>query len=256
MKKDSANQQLLNIKQAAGLLNVSEISLRRWTDSGRLRCYRLGGRRERRFQRDDLLAFMEGSKGREADVSAAPPGAAAGVTIEGLPVAYGNHLCSLYETDLGRIKLSVPFLVEGLRSGDRCFLIAGSQAQAHILEHVASVYADLQQALASGRLVPCDGRSTGQEMLDFLESRFVLATRSGSQNLRVLGDMAWAIASGISMAELMQFEMHYNHSLARRFAVVSLCQYDTREFAGTTILNALRQHEDTFKFPLNRFIGL
>src|SRR2546430_9013310 len=63
--------ELLDIKQAAALLQVSEASLRRWTNAGRLACFRVGGRRERRFRRADLMAFLEshpfaaGAAGRE-----------------------------------------------------------------------------------------------------------------------------------------------------------------------------------------------
>src|SRR5918995_5087903 len=51
---------LLDIEQAARFLNVSETSLRRWTNDGRLACLRVGRRRERRFRMADLLAFVEG----------------------------------------------------------------------------------------------------------------------------------------------------------------------------------------------------
>jgi len=47
----SEPHEYLNIEQAARLLNVSETSLRRWTNSGRLACLRVGRRRERRFRR-------------------------------------------------------------------------------------------------------------------------------------------------------------------------------------------------------------
>ena len=55
----SEADELLDIEQAAKFLNVSETSLRRWTNAGRLACLRVGRRRERRFRRADLLAFME-----------------------------------------------------------------------------------------------------------------------------------------------------------------------------------------------------
>ena len=55
----SDHEELLDIKQAARFLKVSETSLRRWTNSGRLACLRVGRRRERRFRRRDLLAFVE-----------------------------------------------------------------------------------------------------------------------------------------------------------------------------------------------------
>src|SRR5438093_12327024 len=64
MVRDSAMTQqseLLDIAQAAAFLHVSQMSLRRWTNSGRLPCFRVGGRRERRFRRADLLAFLERS---------------------------------------------------------------------------------------------------------------------------------------------------------------------------------------------------
>ena len=51
--------ELLNIKQAAQYLNVSEISIRRWTDAGKLACLRVGGRRERRFEHQELVNFLE-----------------------------------------------------------------------------------------------------------------------------------------------------------------------------------------------------
>ncbi|HVH08770.1 MAG TPA: helix-turn-helix domain-containing protein, partial [Gemmatimonadales bacterium] len=55
----SNDSDLLDIREAAALLGVSATSLRRWTNGGRLPCFRLGGRRERRFRRADLLAFLE-----------------------------------------------------------------------------------------------------------------------------------------------------------------------------------------------------
>ena len=50
-------QEMLNIREAAEFLRVSEMSLRRWTNAGQLPCLRVGGKRERRFRRSDLLAF-------------------------------------------------------------------------------------------------------------------------------------------------------------------------------------------------------
>ena len=53
------SEALLNIKQAAEILNVSEISLRRWSNAGKLPCLRVGVRRERRFRPADLLSYLE-----------------------------------------------------------------------------------------------------------------------------------------------------------------------------------------------------
>jgi excisionase family DNA binding protein len=45
---------LLTIEEAARYLNVSKVSLRRWSNSGRLRCFRVGVRGERRFSKGVL----------------------------------------------------------------------------------------------------------------------------------------------------------------------------------------------------------
>ena len=248
---------LLNIKQAAKLLNVSEISLRRWTDSGRLSCLRIGARRERRFRREDLMAFPEeqprsvrhqgADKTRDSQKQ---------IMLDGVAIDYGNHLCAFYESDLGRVKMAVPFLADGLRAGDACFFIAADDAQEQILSQLKAVYGRLDKAFDDGLLRVCDGMESGREMLEYFEREFVLATRSGNRSLRVLGDMAWFLRKGLDLAELADFEVKYNHSLAHRFPVVSLCQYDAREFSGLGVLGALKCHEDTLKFPLSRFLGV
>lgn len=244
---------LLNIGQAAAMLNVSEVSLRRWTNSGRLACVRVGAKRERRFRHRDLRAFLEEQK-VPTRRRAKSDGQVAQVFLEGLAIDYGSHLCSLYDSDLGRVRLATPFLADGLRGGDVCFLIASGDGRAQILDHLGAVHGGLDEAIAQGRLILSDGMPTGVDMYDYLERSFFMATRAGDQHLRLLGDMVWFIDQGMEVDELMDFEMRYNHALARRFPVVSLCQYDARQFSGTAILSALKSHEDTFRYPLSRFL--
>lgn len=249
---------LLNIKQAAQFLNVSEISIRRWTDAGKLSCLRIGGRRERRFKQQDLTDFLEVQSNPAAGkktAGRADESKNSGIILEGISIDYGNHLCSLYETDLGRVKLSVPFLADGLRAGDKCFMIASAAAQEHILGGLMDVYPDAGSAIKSDRLVVSEGVPTGCDLYNYFEQQFLESTHHGDQHIRVLGDMAWAVDIGMSVEDLMDFEMRYNHSLASKFAVVSLCQYDARRFTGTDIVKALKNHEDTFQFPLSRFVG-
>lgn len=53
---------LLTTKEAADFLRVSEASIRRWADAGKLKCYYVGDRGERRFTREDLLAYLKTNK--------------------------------------------------------------------------------------------------------------------------------------------------------------------------------------------------
>jgi hypothetical protein len=67
--------------------------------------------------------------------------------------------------------------------------------------------------------------------------------------------MAASLAKGMMLEELIDFETRYDRSLADRYLVVSLCQYDARRFPGVGILQALRCYRDTFQFPLARFLS-
>jgi len=248
--------ELLNIKEAASLLKVSEISLRRWTDSGKLRCFRIGGKRERRFRRVDLMTFLENQEvTTPAQSTGATESRAAHIFLEGIAIEYGKHLCSLYESDMGRVKLAVPFLTDGLRKGDVCFLIAADVEKSEILAQLTEVYGDLSKAVEGKKLIISEGMDSGSDMHDYLEQNFLLATRSGNQCLRVLGDMSWFLHKGLDIDDLFDFENKYNRTLARRFPVISLCQYDARKFSGTSIVSALKSHEDTYQYPLCQFVG-
>lgn len=247
------NSELLNIKEAAAVLKVSEASLRRWTNAGRLACMRLGARRERRFRREDLMSFMEDRDG--APVKVLADNRPAEVLLEGIAIEYGNHICTLYENDLGRLKWSVPFIHDGLRNGDGCFLIATKAVRDEILDHVGKVWGGVPRAIDEGQLVVSDGIADGEAMCHFIEHSLVMASGAGIRSFRLLGDMTWCLQLGMSFDELLAYEMRYNHEIGHRFPLVSVCQYDVREFSGPAVLNALKCHEDTFNYSLSRFLA-
>lgn len=53
---------LLRISEAAEILGVNPETLRRWDDSGHLKAIRLGTRRDRRYNQDEILKLIEKRK--------------------------------------------------------------------------------------------------------------------------------------------------------------------------------------------------
>ena len=155
----------------------------------------------------------------------------------------------------GGLKLAVPFLAGGLEANDVCFLAAAPDTQKNILDHLGAVHTRLGEFIDGGRLHLSEGMPSGRAMCEHLENVLVEATRSGRHSIRLFGDMTWALHQGMGIDELMDFEIRYDQSLARRFPVVTLCQYDARKFPGTAILNVLKYHQDTFRYPLARFLN-
>lgn len=54
---------------------------------------------------------------------------------------------------------------------------------------------------------------------------------------------------------LFEHEAGYDETIAKRFPLVTLCQYDVRQFSCVTILSALKLHRDTFRYPAERVLG-
>jgi len=50
---------LLSSKEVAKILNVHINTIRRWSDKGFIKCYKIGPRGDRKFSRESLEAFLE-----------------------------------------------------------------------------------------------------------------------------------------------------------------------------------------------------
>jgi excisionase family DNA binding protein len=251
----SQPEELLNIEQAASFLNVSEASLRRWTNSGQLACLRVGRRRERRFRRADLVAFMEEQPAR---VATEPQEVAVArrqhTLIDGLELDHGTHLCGIYGSDSGRVELAAAFLKGGFSPDSVCYLVTPPSIRKAILMTLEKSRPSLRGDIDAGRLVLTEHAASAQAQWDGLARLFLGATRAGAHSLRVVGDM-WGMATSASPEALVEFEAGFDEHLSRRFPVVTLCQYDARRFSGLAILNALKEHKDTFRYPADRVLA-
>ncbi|MCK9573036.1 MAG: helix-turn-helix domain-containing protein [Candidatus Omnitrophica bacterium] len=53
---------LMTINEVSEFLKVTPATIRRWTDNGQLKCYRVGRKRERRFDRKDIITYLKKAK--------------------------------------------------------------------------------------------------------------------------------------------------------------------------------------------------
>ena len=250
MNRQETQAELLTIKEAAALLRVSEVSLRRWTDSGALPCLRIGGRRERRFRAADIAAFAARGAG-DLDARLADDT----IDLAGMRVGRGAHLCALYESADGRDKLAVPFLRAGLQRGERCCLVALPEVRDHWLAHLEALLPALGPLGGNPLLTYHAPDVDPARTLDFFRESFATGTRDGRPIMRVLGDMGAFLDVGASLDALMEFEAAFERKLAHKYPVVSLCQYDVRNFSGVAVLQALEVHADLCDYPLRHFLG-
>ncbi len=228
----SDQDELLDIKQAAQFLKVSETSLRRWTNAGWLACLRVGRKRERRFRRTDLLAFVEQQPVAGAPLSRPP----------------GSHMCGFYASDLSRVNLAVGFLADCLHPGSVSYLASAPDARHQILAHLKRRRPSVHSDIDAGRLVLSEYAATPPAQLDYWETTFAAATRAGAHSLRVVGDVSGGLGPQVAPHELVEYELGYDR-LQQRFPVATLCLYDVRGSSGLDMLDVLKCHEGVFRYP-------
>jgi excisionase family DNA binding protein len=246
---------LLDIAEAARFLNVSETSLRRWTNSGALQCLRVGRRRERRFRRADLLAFTEPQPSLSARADTQPPTISTARPLDDtITVTRGGHLCALYDSELGRATLAVRFILEGLQEGSMVYVLASVRATNHLLRYLERKRPSLQQDLSAGKLEFGDYEKTPRAQIRDFEEHLDKAASAGTQSFRVFGDV-WQMRKKGSAQKFADYEAAYDQFIVRRYPVVTVCAYDVRRFSGVEVLEALKVHRDTFRYPLERALA-
>jgi transcriptional repressor of dcmA and dcmR len=246
---------LLDIGEAARFLSVSETSLRRWTNAGVLPCLRVGRRRERRFRRGELLAFMEqpAVAQRLARGMESPPSTRDSAK-EPLTASLGKHLCGIYGSETGRIALSLPFLLDGLREGSVCFLVGPAASRKKILKNLKDLRPSLSSDIKEGRLICAAYEKTYRMQWKSLEAHLARAQKAGGTSFRALGDVI-GLRSQCSAADLIEYEAGLDARILAKYPVVALCLYDARKFAGVELLNALKNHRDTLRHPVGPLLA-
>ena len=233
---------------AAAYLGVSEASVRRWADSGVLSVQRVGRRRARRFAEEDLLRLKAlGRMIGETTTGGSNPPPAARPLQEGAH----DHFATFFDSDAGRLRLTLPFLREGLLAGQRCFLVASKSVAA---EYVEALAIDLPTAVETGALTIRPGVGfSAREAIAGWERLWWEALGVGASGIRVVGEMA-SYEGFADENEMLDYEVAYD-SLAKRHPVQTLCQYDVRRFSGETIMGVLKAHPDLFSRRIVDFLA-
>jgi transcriptional repressor of dcmA and dcmR len=241
-------EKLLNTAEAARFLRVSQASIRRWSDSGLLAARRVGRRKERRFTEPDLLAFMKASD--------SPQRGATGINVGGESVPVPCHLATFFSSDAGGLRLTVPFLAEGLRLGQACFLVATDPVLKRYIDALGEQKGvDVTGATQDGRLTLVRfEQATGPSTIEQWERRFADVLAKGPTIIRLVGEMERVRTMFVSEAEMLSYEEAFE-MMSRRYPIVAICQYDVRGFDGEALLRSLKSHPDLFGYRIGTFLN-
>jgi excisionase family DNA binding protein len=246
------SDKLLTTREAARFLRASEASLRRWADAGLLPASRVGRRRARRFKEDDLLRFMGPEHGGPLRATSGLPPA---ISLGSMFVGLGSHLGSFYSSDAGRLRLGLPFLRDGILTGQACVLFAHPEARERYVQALQREGVDVAAADRNGLLTMLSVPPLSPEQfIVLLEGVFIDITRQRPGPIRFVGEPVAGLAVVQTVKAFLNFE-HQCGALAKRFPIVMLCAFDVREFDGQTIIECLKLHHDTFAYELGYFLS-
>lgn len=223
-------EHLLNIKEAAEFLNVSEMTVRRWTNQGLLNCYRVGQRRARRFRSQDLMACLEGR-------STVTDSAMVALGINGVQVPDGSHITHLSGKDSESLEIAAAYILEGLQGGETVCLVAADHQAGRILNAVQAKEAPVERFQRTGKLHLSQGLDSPERQAKYL---LALAAQSAGR-FRVLGDMTWTRTKGWTNGELARLEETMSN-LPQPRGSLFLCQYALASFSGKEIMMAMETH--------------
>lgn len=223
---------LLNIKEAAAFLNVSEMTIRRWTNQGLLQCYRVGNRRARRFKRSELLSHLQATA-MQPEPATVPLGYA------GLVAPDGAHIAHLSPDSSQGVGVAAAFITAGINSGETICIVAPDAGMEKII--TALVRSDIPVAALrqSGRIHLSQGMETPE-----LQARFITqVTRASNRGLRIFGDMSWVRAKNWTAKQLKSLE-EAPHAFASTVSpgMLFLCQYTLASCSGEEAMVALETH--------------
>ncbi len=238
--------QLLTLSEAARYLNVSKASLRRWTNSGLLPCYRVGLRAERRFAREDLDRFVrQGLSGRQPDGADAL--VVGGGSTRPLEV---DHPCLFFHGEDDLWDSVRDRVLAHARAGNPILYVCDTTPVRRFRERLAAAGLDvagltergLLRVLHSSAAYLVDGVFSASRMLAFMTDQVRECQARGYSRGLISGEMTWYLSGAEGVEEMFRYEAALNDLLVDNPGITIVCSYSIPRFDAHVALEALLSH--------------
>ena len=165
-----------------------------------------------------------------------------------------DHLCLIYETPEEWRATVIPFLLMGLRRGEKCVYIADTHTANQIRRYLDEEGVDTAVVENSGQLVILQqsevytkqGSFDPNKVVTFLVKEVKKAITEGYPVLRITGEMSWVLHSfpdsEIISEGILECEAKANRDVFTKYPCVAICQYDRWKFNPKIIKNAIMTH--------------
>jgi hypothetical protein len=168
--------------------------------------------------------------------------------LNGLSIPRGTHICAFFRGVGERDEVMVPFLVEGLRGGEKCLCLIDDgvdDAQGALTGEVRAPTKNTSPQLeirSSAETYLRHGSFSTREMLDFWDDSVGTAVQDeGFPFVRSAGETTWTLKDLPSLHDFLTYEAELNRFLPR-YPQVIMCLYDLNRFGGEILVDILKTH--------------
>lgn len=169
--------------------------------------------------------------------------------IPGVALSAGDHVCGFYYGEQERDALLLPYLLTGLRDGDKCLAVVDSTTPEQVAARIGDDI-DIDGCLHSRQLELWDtddtylrtGTFSAELMIDFWEQRAGDAiTDDGYTFARMLGEMSWLSRAAPPREAVVAYETWADRFAPHQSGSI-LCLYDVSKVGAGLLLDLLKTH--------------
>lgn len=176
---------------------------------------------------------------------AAPP---APVHLCGRRLDDARHVCAFVHGRDEEYEILAPFVKEGASQGERLVQVMNDAHIPDNKERLRKVGVDADALEARGQLAMvrwhdtylADGHFDGDRMLGMIEGLLTERRAKGFPQMRVMGNMEWALRGSPGTEQLLEYETRVN--LMNHHPDVFVCVYDVDKFPANTLFDVMRTH--------------
>ena len=162
-------------------------------------------------------------------------------------VPAGSHICVFYSDAATRDEVVMPYLAQGVRTGEKCISVLASLGPKEVLARLGH-HVDLDLSVERGQLelaTPADaylptGKFAPDDMFSFWKEAATAAEAADYGIARAVGEMPRELDAD-GRRQFMRYEARLTEFIADLPALI-LCLYDLRLSGGEVLMDVLRTH--------------
>jgi hypothetical protein len=159
------------------------------------------------------------------------------------------HVCAFFQRSSEEYPILVPFLKEGVETGDTVVEILDPAHRSEHLRRLTEAGVPVKKVLGRGQLdirewqgtYLRNGRFDRHEMTALLQDIAIAGEKRGTGVTRLWAEMQWAAEESLEVRELIEYEACLNRMLPRH-DMAAVCSYDVTRFHSSVVMDILRMH--------------